>query len=56
VLDEAGIALPEDDEGDLDLQSESVAGPAAEGEVERFREFLEGISPEDFGTPDPGSS
>jgi hypothetical protein len=50
VLDEAGIALPDDDElvdeGDED-------GPPTEGEVERFREFLEGVSPEDFGSPDP---
>ncbi|MEZ5116757.1 MAG: bifunctional nuclease family protein [Candidatus Nanopelagicales bacterium] len=36
VLDEAGIAIPEDDED--------------EDEVEKFREFLDQISPEDFGT------
>ncbi len=52
VLDEAGIALPEDDEeSDLDEGGPGTGGVAAEGEVERFREFLEGISPEDFGTP-----
>jgi uncharacterized protein len=58
VLDEAGIALPEDDESDLDLEpaGSEEDGPAAEGEVERFREFLEQISPEDFGTPGPGAS
>jgi bifunctional DNase/RNase len=58
VLDEAGIALPEDEESDLDLELEdaSEGGQAAEGEVERFREFLEQISPEDFGTPEPGAS
>jgi hypothetical protein len=54
VLDEAGIALPEDEESALEI--EEAAGPGAETEVERFREFLEGISPEDFGTPEPGSS
>ena len=53
VLDEAGIALPDDDENELadDLADGETAVPS-EGEVERFREFLEGISPEDFGTPD----
>jgi len=54
VLDEAGIALPDDDESDLDVSAEGESGgggAASEGEVERFREFLEGISPEDFGSP-----
>ena len=55
VLDEAGIALPEDDESDLELSDaigdQAQRGGATEGELERFREFLEGISPEDFGTP-----
>ncbi len=57
VLDEAGIALPDDDESDLgdeiaDALGQAAAGGApSEGELERFREFLEGISPEDFGTP-----
>jgi uncharacterized protein len=36
VLDEASIAVKDDDEAD------------AEKEVERFREFLEQVSPEDF--------
>lgn len=41
VLDEAGIELPEDEpDGD---------GVVPEQEVERFREFLEQVSPEDFG-------
>ena len=55
VLDEAGIALPDDDEdddGDELGRRRDVQVPS-EGEVERFREFLEGISPEDFGSPDP---
>jgi uncharacterized protein len=34
VLDEAGIPIPDDD---------------PEEEVEKFREFLDGVSPEDFG-------
>ena len=38
VLDEAGITVP--DEGEAD----------EEGEVEKFREFLDNISPEDFNT------
>lgn len=53
VLDEAGIALPDDDEeGSEELGDGETAVPS-EGEVERFREFLEGVSPEDFGSPDP---
>ncbi|MFL6071045.1 MAG: bifunctional nuclease family protein [Actinomycetes bacterium] len=53
VLDEAGISLPDDDEdGAEDLGDGDTAVPS-EGEVERFREFLEGVSPEDFGSPDP---
>ncbi len=35
VLDDAGIAIPPDEQED---------------EVEKFREFLDQISPEDFGT------
>jgi hypothetical protein len=56
-LDEAGIALPDDDESELGAEIEDALGAAAErsvpteGELERFREFLEGISPEDFGSP-----
>jgi bifunctional DNase/RNase len=51
VLDEAGIPMPEESDED---EGESPEG-ADLGEVEKFREFLEGISPEDFGTPDPGA-
>jgi uncharacterized protein len=36
VLNEAGIPIPDDD---------------PEDEVEKFREFLDGVSPEDFGPP-----
>ena len=43
VLDEAGIELP-DDEPTADGK-----GVVPEVEVERFREFLEQVSPEDFG-------
>jgi hypothetical protein len=39
VLDEAGVVIPDEQED----------------EVERFREFLDQISPEDFGTGSPGS-
>jgi bifunctional DNase/RNase len=57
VLDEAGIALPDDDDSELGAEIEDALGEVgerrapSEGELERFREFLEGISPEDFGTP-----
>jgi bifunctional DNase/RNase len=59
VLDEAGIALPDDDDAELETTEggpPSAGGAASEGEVERFREFLEGISPEDFGSPGSGGS
>ena len=39
VLDQAGIELPEEGE----------EAPSAEEEVEQFREFLDHVSPEDFG-------
>ena len=41
VVDEAGIVIPED----ASAESEG----ASEDQVEKFREFLEGVSPEDFG-------
>ncbi len=37
VMEEAGIDLPDDEE------------PAEEDQVEKFREFLDQVSPEDFG-------
>ena len=57
VLDEAGIALPDDDESAMGTEIDDALGDVgeratpSEGEHERFREFLEGISPEDFGSP-----
>ena len=42
VLDEAGIDLPEEGEPSAE------EGAPAEEEVERFREFLDQVSPEDF--------
>ena len=49
VLSEAGIVLPE--EGDVADDVDGVDGEevTAEDEVERFREFLDTISPDDFG-------
>ncbi len=41
VLDEAGIEIPDEDE------------PVEEDQVEKFREFLDQVSPEDFGAPGP---
>lgn len=43
VLDDAGIVLPES----LDDDGEIIQDP--EGEMERFREFLDNVTPEDFG-------
>ncbi len=43
VLEEAGIFIPEDQKGDQEI------------EVERFREFLDNISPEDFAGPNSTS-
>jgi hypothetical protein len=40
LLDEIGIDIPE--------QVASSAGVAGDQELEAFREFLEGINPEDF--------
>jgi bifunctional DNase/RNase len=44
VLDEAGIELPDEDEGEGE-----TGRAAAEDEVQQFREFLDHVSPEDFG-------
>lgn len=50
VLDEAGIVVPDEDDEDAepsdDVDDESETN---EDEVERFREFLDSVSPEDFG-------
>ncbi len=50
VLAEAGVIV-DDDEGDEDGAAEAggSGGPADEDEVDRFRAFLDNISPEDFG-------
>jgi bifunctional DNase/RNase len=53
VLDQAGISLPDDEADEGDALGEGNDGTPPEGELERFREFLEGVSPEDFGSPDP---
>lgn len=45
VLDEAGIVIP-------DLEDGTIADP--EGELEKFREFLDHVSPEDFGPEEVG--
>lgn len=44
LLDEAGIRIEEDGDGD---------GEAPEDELERFKEFLDHVSPEDFELGDP---
>ena len=49
VLAEAGVVVPEDSEEDADESvSEDGEPEDAEDEVERFREFLDSVSPEDF--------
>lgn len=45
LLDEAGIDIPEGEE------DSAVPLGTPEEEVERFREFLDQVSPEDFGEP-----
>ena len=53
VLDEAGIVIPESvgdesaESGDADEPATPITDP--EGEMERFREFLDNVSPEAFG-------
>jgi len=41
VLDEAGLLMPDDDD-------EESSGAVREDEVEKFKEFLDTISPDDF--------
>jgi bifunctional DNase/RNase len=53
VLDETGIVIPEgssDSEDDDGTEAAPISDP--EGEMERFREFLDNVSPEDFGPED----
>jgi len=47
VLAEAGIVVPPED--DAEAADDSADEGDAEDEVERFREFLDSISPDDFG-------
>jgi uncharacterized protein len=47
VLSEAGIVIPEDDPDEIGEDAEDAGD--ADDEVERFREFLDTVSPEDFG-------
>lgn len=49
VLDEAGIVVPSEIEGEEAAESNGDA----EDEVERFREFLDSVSPDDFGGGQP---
>lgn len=53
VLTETGIVIPESaasEEEDADSDVTPIVDP--EGEMERFREFLDNVSPEDFGPED----
>ncbi len=53
VLDEAGIELPaESAEEGGEHGEEGEGGPPADEQVERFRAFLDQVSPEDFGSPE----
>jgi hypothetical protein len=50
VLAEAGVVVPDDADEDADeLAGEEGEPEDAEDEVERFREFLDSVSPDDFG-------
>ncbi len=49
VLAEAGVVVPEDADEEETAETASQEGePDADDEVERFREFLDSVSPEDF--------
>ena len=55
VLEEAGVVIPAEDDAESAAAESSEEEPEnAEEEVERFREFLDSISPEDFGPERPG--
>ena len=47
VLDDAGVIVEDDESGDG--EGEGGSGAADEDEVDRFRAFLDNVSPEDFG-------
>jgi bifunctional DNase/RNase len=48
LLDQVGIDIPERLIGDLDGQPISGEGAGSDLDMERFREFLDQINPEDF--------
>ncbi len=48
IVDEVGLQLDLDEDGDEDAES---AGEDAAEQVERFKEFLDHVSPEDFERP-----
>ncbi|MDQ6657937.1 MAG: bifunctional nuclease family protein [Actinomycetota bacterium] len=51
LLDEAGIVL---DDNDQDISGEEGIDLDPDEEVQAFREFLDSVSPEDFGPEHPG--
>ena len=53
VLEEAGVVIPSDDAAPGEAGESGEEPEVAEEEVERFREFLDTISPEDFGPQNP---
>ena len=48
VLDDAGVIVEDDESGEGEGGS-GASGAADEDEVDRFRAFLDNVSPEDFG-------
>ena len=48
VLTEAGVIVEDDEPGEEGAEG-APSGPADEDEVDRFRAFLDNVSPEDFG-------
>ena len=53
VLEEAGVVIPAEEDGDAESAASEEEPEGAEEEVERFREFLDSISPDDFGPERP---
>lgn len=52
VLDETGIVIPSGGAGSDEGGDEAAKITDPEGELERFREFLDTVTPEDFGPED----
>lgn len=52
VLDETGIVIPQEAAAAEESGGDGAAISDPEGEMERFREFLDNVSPEDFGPED----